>query len=422
MPFTLSSDGSVTYSPDFEFLAGAALNMAGLRSAPDRFRAIRKMIASNRTQFSLAARDYYKSLGFQSLGETSLLGSEATIFPRPIRLDASDKCLRFEDSDRIVNYEGASLPNKLHSYIENIVEYQYGSDWNAAPFHRKGVDLVYRLTSYNSDAENPVFTFSRCQYLDYINSCEYHAHSIVNNFVSTSSWRSDKEIAPSRVRKGAIKDPFSFDELNCSVGINTLLVLADPKDPVFFLHNRSRTKVAEAGGLKHVVPAGTFQPIHNEDTNHNQDFSIYANVVREFAEELLGDPDVTHPFGYREDIYERKSIRPIHHLLSIGRGGVFFNGFGVDALTAKPEFLTTLVLVKSDLERLFPDDFIRFSAANYEGSIFQDRFTTEQLKKWRDHPMMLAAGAGCLQQGISHFDYFSSFGSCHIPAGDRAVS
>ena len=411
MDITFGPDGSVSLSPDYEFLAGSVLRMGGFKTAADRFKEIRRLIASNRAEFSIAARDYYRSLGFASVGEAALIINDHSIFPELIKLGPDDRCLEFDDVCMKVAFDGVKLPRKSESFIHNIVQYQHGGNWDKAPYYRKGADFVYRLSGYNNDPSNPMFTFNGCEYKDYVNTCEYHAHSIVDNFVSISNWKSAKSAASNHIKRGAVSNPFAFDQLNCSVGVNTLLVLADPGEPLFLLHSRSGSTVAEAQGMKHVVPAGTFQPIHRENSNHTMDFSLYANVLREFAEELLGDSDVTHPVGYKENLYERSSIKPINYLLQVKRAAIYFAGFGVDALTAKPEFLTIMVLNRQDLENLFPEDFLKFADANSEGRVFQEDFTIEKLKKWRDDPRTLAAGSGCLQMAIDHFDYLVSFGA-----------
>lgn len=410
MDVTIGPDGSVSLSPDYEFLAGSVLRLAGLKTGAERFREIRKLIGSNRADFSIAARDYFRTKGFKSLGESALLVDKASIFPKLLKLQPGDQFLSFEDVMDATSFNGVKLPDKSGDFIENVVKYQYSDDWALSPFYREGEDLVYRLTEFNYDLEAPDFKFKKCRYRDYINTCEYHAHSVVDNFVSVSNWRANRKIDQQSVKRGVVPNPFNFFDLNCSVGINTLLVLADEDDPSFVFHDRSKANVAEAQGLKHVVPAGTFQPIHREDTYHEQDFSLYANILREFAEELLGDSDITHPVGHRENIYKRESIRPLHHLISIGRGAVYLAGFGIDALTAKPEFLTIMVLVKKDLDRLFSDNFIKFANANKEGAVIQDMFTIEKLEKWRDDPMMLAAGSGCFHQAVTHFSQLSRHG------------
>ena len=410
MDISFGPDGSVTISPDYKFLADSVLHVGGFKTSKERFLEIRKLVSSNRAEFSVAARDYFRSRGFDSLGESALLVSDNSIFPQLIKLGPDDRYLAFDDANVCVEFDGVKLPIKSESFIENIVKYRHG-DWEKAPYHRKGLDTVYRLSRFNENPTNPLFTFNRCEYKDYVNTCEYHAHSIVDNFVSISNWQSAKSVTSKYVTKGAISNPFAFDELNCAVGINTLLVLADPNEPLFLMHNRRTTTVAEAKGLKHVVPAGTFQPIHRENSNHDLDFSLYANVLRELSEELLGDSDLTHPVGYKENLYDRPSVRPIHHLLNIDRAAIYFAGFGIDALTAKPEFLTIMVLVRQDLENLFPEGFLRFAEANNEGRVFQEDFTIGKLEKWRDDPKTLAAGSGCLQVAINNFGHLVSYGS-----------
>ena len=125
--------------------------------------------------------------------------------------------------------------------------------------------------------------------------------------------------------------------------MNTILILLDRKDPIFYLHQRGSKATIEAQNTTHVVPAGSFNPHHVADRNHEQDFSHYTTAFRELGEELMGDDANLHQVGHIEDLFQRDSVSPFEHLTSIGRGKVIHFGFGLDPVTLKPEGLLAMV-------------------------------------------------------------------------------
>ncbi|SES17059.1 hypothetical protein [Actinokineospora terrae] len=86
----------------------------------------------------------------------------------------------------------------------------------------------------------------------------------------------------------AVGDPFDPDTWLMSPGISTLTLRRDRDgDHGFVLHERDGAKVADGGGLAHVMPAGEFQPVSDPQA----DFSLWRNIMREFSEEFLGNPE-----------------------------------------------------------------------------------------------------------------------------------
>ncbi|GGU74625.1 helix-turn-helix transcriptional regulator [Lentzea flava] len=104
----------------------------------------------------------------------------------------------------------------------------------------------------------------------------------------------------------AIGDPFDPQRLLMSPGVNTLTIRRDRDgDHRFVLHERDGGKVADGGGLCHVMPAGEFQPSSVDPTDVYNDFSLWRNIMREFSEEFLGNPEhdgnSPHPIDYASE-------------------------------------------------------------------------------------------------------------------------
>ena len=90
-----------------------------------------------------------------------------------------------------------------------------------------------------------------------------------------------------------VADPFDPQRRAVIPAITTLTIRLRryPAEPSFLLHWRDPAKVATAGGLYDVVPAGEFQPSSVALWDRRNDFDLWRNIVREYSEELLGMPE-----------------------------------------------------------------------------------------------------------------------------------
>ncbi|MGH3428464.1 MAG: helix-turn-helix domain-containing protein, partial [Candidatus Dormibacteraceae bacterium] len=104
-------------------------------------------------------------------------------------------------------------------------------------------------------------------------------------------------------------------------------------EATFLMHWRDPQRVATAGGLYDVIPAGEFQPSGIGPGHRTNDFDIWRNVVREFSEELLGAPE--HD-GSRGGLigYERWPFyRALTQAREAGSLKAYCLGVGLDSLT-----------------------------------------------------------------------------------------
>jgi len=88
-----------------------------------------------------------------------------------------------------------------------------------------------------------------------------------------------------------------------STTIDTLTVRRDTTDGsyTFFLLARDTTKVVVGGGQYGVIPAGEFQPASIAPTSMQADLDLWRNMVREYSEELLGQPEHDGSSGQQLD-------------------------------------------------------------------------------------------------------------------------
>ncbi len=152
-----------------------------------------------------------------------------------------------------------------------------------------------------------------------------------------------------------VGDPFDLGRRAIIPAVTTLTIRLRryPAEPSFLLHWRDATKVATAGGMYDVIPAGEFQPASVALWDRRNDFDLWRNIVREFSEELLGTPE--HD-GTRSTPIEYDSW-PLYQELgdAESRGAVvpFFLGLGLDALTLAATILTVVVIDDDVFSRAF---------------------------------------------------------------------
>lgn len=200
-----------------------------------------------------------------------------------------------------------------------------------------------------------------------------------------------------------IGDPFDPQRRAIIPAITTLTIRLRryPAAPSFLLHWRDPARVATAGGVYDVIPAGEFQPSSVALWDRQNDFSLWRNIVREYSEELLGTPE--HD-GTRTEAIDYEAW-PLYRQLENGQdaGTVtpFVLGIGLDALTLAATILTVVVIDDDVFESVFAGA-VRF---NEEGEIVGAGagraaegvpFTAECIDRMLTSEPMASPGAACL--------------------------
>jgi hypothetical protein len=202
---------------------------------------------------------------------------------------------------------------------------------------------TYRLLAASLTGE-PALRFGQGRYFDSIDTGEASAHEYA---------AAELTGAPTPLRD-AIGDPTVLAARPVNLAISALTVRRDR----FFLHWRDPAKVGHAGGLYQVVPVGVFQ---------GEPFSLWRFLLREYAEELLGEP-------------ERETVDPTFEAamtsaLAAGRIRARCHGMGVDPLTFATDLLVSVHLDDDVFEELFG---ARVSA-NDEGTVSEHPLTRETI-------------------------------------------
>jgi hypothetical protein len=174
----------------------------------------------------------------------------------------------------------------------------------------------------------------------------------------------------------------------------------------FPLHWRDPAKVGHAGGLYMVMPVGVFQAADDALAHQENDFSLWRCMLREYAEELLGESEEhgAEPIDYAAWPFATAMSQG----LASGRIRAHVLGMGVDPLTLATDLLT-VVTVEA---RLYDDLFGALVQTNAEGHLVSSAevepdqgrfpFTTEIVDRLTTHEPLQAAGAALIRLAWQH--------------------
>jgi len=164
-----------------------------------------------------------------------------------------------------------------------------------------------------------------------------------------------------------------------------VLTVRTGQSPTFFLHWRDPARVGHAGGLYQVVPVGVFQA--TGPGRDDVDFSLWNCILREYAEELLGEPE-------RSDV--DYTVWPfavaMTSALRAGRIRAHCLGLGVDPLTFATDLLVSVTVDADVFDELLGD----WVTENDEGAVTERPFTAASVA---DLPMQ-AAGAAVVRLAL----------------------
>ncbi|MPZ64559.1 MAG: transcriptional regulator [Pseudonocardiaceae bacterium] len=204
---------------------------------------------------------------------------------------------------------------------------------------------TYRLLSADLAGPRGRLVFGRGNYFDGIDLGEAAAHEYAEarlNGVGTPL-------------RNAIGDPCDPAGRPMNLAISALTVRHDrlTGDVSFLIHWRDPAKVSHAGGLYMVVPVGIFQASDDQPWNEVNDFSLWRCMLREYAEELLGEPEI-HGSGRKPIDYDAWPFarRTTSALLSEEIHASVL-GIGVDPLTLAADLLTVVAFDAPVFDELF---------------------------------------------------------------------
>jgi hypothetical protein len=121
------------------------------------------------------------------------------------------------------------------------------------------------------------------------------------------------------------------------------------------LHERDGGKVADGGGLCHVMPAGEFQPSSVDLADVRNDFSVWRNIMREFSEEFLGNAEHDGSASRSIDYDHDEPFRSFEQARSAGGLRLWHYGLVMEPLELGAVQLTVAVIDGDVFDTLFVD-------------------------------------------------------------------
>jgi len=219
--------------------------------------------------------------------------------------------------------------------------------------------LCYRLldvlTDYTSQDPRLVLTLTlgKMCYFDMIDVGEALAHE-----VALSAADENGNLTPDRVEwenlpfRRLMRDPFELALYPLMTSVSTLTIRHSKAGRTFFLLRRNPAKVAIAGGMLSVFPTGVFQPASVIPAPNAPDFDLWRNIMREYSEEYLGNPE--HDGGGPPvDYANEEPFRSLDAARRAGKICVYCLGVGVDALNYVSDVLTVAVFEADTFDRIF---------------------------------------------------------------------
>lgn len=249
--------------------------------------------------------------------------------------------------------------------------------------------LCFRLMDVDWNA--PKLTFGQMGFFDAVDINEALAHEFAFHHLAVNRDR-DTVLPRASMRRlrfrKLLDDPFALNRRPVMGAIGTLTIKGGTS-PSFVLHQRDSARVAGGGGMAHLLPAGIFQPSSVIPEAIASDFSIWRNIQREYAEELLGHGEYD---GSGKPI-QYSTLEPfaaMDHALHEDRIRVFYLGVTLDALTLAADILTVAVIDPDTYDELFAHAV----ETNAEGSVPRRMFPLEgNTLNWLASSKQLSPGA-----------------------------
>lgn len=322
---------------------------------------VRKTMHRHHTKLAQAAASLYPE--DVRVGTTGILAKPGWMLPEPI--DLANVALQFDPDATPAALDGAedatSHVRPLRSEERRYARYSQVIRDVAQPklFENR---LSWRLLDAQFSASAGRLSFGTMNYFDAMDTCEAVAHEFAGAHLIN-----DEQVAPASWRglhlRRAIGDPFDLTRRPLLMSINTLTIRRDKASASVILHNRNVANVATSGGVIGVMPAGVFQPSSVRAGDHTADFDLWRNIMREYSEEFLGNPE--HDGDGPGADYSAEPLRSLDAARRSGGVRLFCLGLGIGALDLWGGLETVAVL---DAE-VFDDLFAGLVRKNDEGSI-----------------------------------------------------
>ncbi|EHK86497.1 hypothetical protein SZMC14600_14705 [Saccharomonospora azurea SZMC 14600] len=356
----------------------------------DEWRQIRSALGRHRRDLAVLAESLYSDHRVPGLRNTGAISSPTWIPAQPIPLDEITLTL---DSvvvePTVTGEETESAPVRPLATVDARYRRYHDAIRNLAAPRLFENRLCFRLLGL--DWTQPRMHFGQMGFFDAVDTNEALAHEFAAHHLAFDG---DSETVMPRASmrrlpfRKLIANPFDLSRRPLMGAIGTLTIRGG-ESPSVVLHQRDSASVAGGGGMVHLLPAGIFQPSSVLPAAIAADFSIWRNIQREYAEELLGHDEYDgsgKPIRYGE----LEPFTSMDQALRDGRIQVFCLGVTVDALTLAGDILTVAIIAPDTYDELFANAV----ETNSEGSMPVRAFPFEEnTLTWLNESKRLSPGA-----------------------------
>ncbi|WP_307870739.1 helix-turn-helix transcriptional regulator [Saccharopolyspora endophytica] len=376
--------------PQFTFAPTTPTIESHVERDQDAWRQVRSALGRNRHDLAVLAESLYPDYRVPGLKNTGAISAPNWIPDEPITLDEITLTLDGAVPEPTIMGGGpdSSAVRPLATAETRYRLYHDAVRDLAAPrlFENR---LCFRLLGL--DWQSPGMRFGQMGFFDAIDTNEVLAHEFAAHHLVLDG---DKEtLLPRATIRGlkfrkAVADPFDLDRRPLMGAIGTLTIRGGDS-PSVILHQRDSGSVAGGGGMAHLLPAGIFQPSSVIPTALDADFSLWRNIQREYAEELLGHDEYD---GSGKPIrYDKlEPFMSMDKALHAGHIRVFCLGVTLDALTLAGDILTVAVIAPETYDAMFANAV----TANPEGAMPARAFPFEEnTLTWLRESRQLSPGA-----------------------------
>ena len=191
--------------------------------------------------------------------------------------------------------------------------------------------------------------FGQSCYFDKIDVSEALVHELSSAMINATDSRLELPF------RSLISDPFDLVLRTVNTSIVTLTIRRDPTsgEATFFLLRRDPAKVVTGGGEYCLIPAGEFQPASVSPDSVLSDLNIWRNIVREYSEELLGQPEHDGSSGRPVDYAHWPFFRAMQKARERGELRVYVLGIALHALSLNATIVTVAVIDSAIFDCLF---------------------------------------------------------------------
>ncbi|MBA2694723.1 MAG: transcriptional regulator, partial [Actinobacteria bacterium] len=355
-------------SPDELLTLVAAPTKQDLHVEKDQqqWRDVRDALGQGRQPLAVLAEQLYPDHQVPGLEQTGVIAHQAWLPDEPIPLGqvvldqvdaAPPPAVSGSERESAAVRPLASAERRYRRYSHAVRD--LASPWL---FENR---LCFRLLGVDWSRPAVQLSFGAMGFFDAIDTNEALAHETALHHLVRDAHGEIALTKPSWRRlalRRLVGDPFDLTRRPVMGAVGTLTIRAG-ESPCVVLHKRDGANVA-GGGMIHLLPAGIFQPSSVMPESVANDFSLWRNVQREYAEELLGH-DEYDGTGGPIDYSNTELFATMDDALANGALRVYCLGITIDALTLAADILTVAVIEPDLYDQLFADAV----DSNTEGTI-----------------------------------------------------